>query len=131
MNASTKVLLLSLALAAAPPLMAAAPYDPATQSTPSASSASMTQSAAAQVDLNSATETQLQTLPGLSARDAKAIVNYRAKNGSFKTVDDLKSVPGFNSKKVDAIKSQVSISGAASTMDQSPTKQSTPTSPPN
>jgi competence protein ComEA len=131
MNASTKVLLLSLALAAAPPLMAAGPYDPATQSAPSASSASTTQSAAAQVDLNSATETQLQTLPGLSARDAKAIVNYRAKNGSFKTVDDLKSVPGFNSKKVDAIKSQVSISGAASTMDQSPTKQSTPSSPPN
>jgi competence protein ComEA len=131
MNASTKVLLLSLALAAAPPLMAAGPYDPATQSTPSASSASMTQSAAAQVDLNSATETQLQTLPGLSARDAKAIVNYRAKNGSFKTVDDLKSVPGFNSKKVDAIKSQVSISGAASTMDQSTTKQSSPSSPPN
>lgn len=131
MNASTKVLLLSLALAAAPPLMAAGPYDSATQSTPSASSASMTQSAAAQVDLNSATETQLQTLPGLSARDAKAIVNYRAKNGSFKTVDDLKSVPGFNSKKVDAIKSQVSISGAASTMDQSTTKQSSPSSPPN
>jgi len=131
MNARTKVLLLSLALAAAPPLMAAGPYDPATQSTPSAPSASMTQSTASQVDLNSATETQLQALPGLSARDAKAIVNYRAKNGSFKTVDDLKSVPGFNSKKVDAIKAQASVSGAASTMDQSPTKQTAPASPPN
>jgi competence protein ComEA len=132
MNTFTKGSLLSLAFVAAP-LFAASPYD--TQSTTTPSAASSPASAAAQVDLNSATQAQLQTLPGLNARDATAIVNYRSKNGSFKTVDDLKNVPGFNAKKVAAIKSQVSVSGAASTMDQSPamdspSKQSPSATPP-
>lgn len=122
MNASTKAMLLSLVLAAAPPLFAASPYDsqPSTSSPSAATAASASSSAASSlVDLNSATETQLQTLPGLNARDAKAIVNYRTKNGAFKSIDDLKSVPGFNAKKVDAIKTQVSVTGAASSsMDQ-------------
>jgi competence protein ComEA len=124
MNTSTKGLLLSLALAAAPPLFAASPYDtqpaaPSTSAPSAATGASASAAASSLVDLNSATETQLQTLPGLNARDAKAIVNYRAKNGNFKSTDDLKNVPGFNAKKVDAIKTQVSVGGAASSpMDQ-------------
>ena len=65
--------------------------------------------ALAAVDLNTATVEQLSTLKGIKAKKATAIVEYRQKNGAFKSVDDLKNVPGIGQKTVD----KLTVGGAA------------------
>ena len=37
----------------------------------------------------------------------KAIVDYRMANGNFKTIDDVKKVPGLDPKKVDYRKNRI------------------------
>jgi competence protein ComEA len=67
---------------------------------------------AAQVNLNMATESELDALKGVGPVKAKAIVDYRTKNGPFKSVDDLEKVPGFGKKTVDALRAEVTVGGA-------------------
>ena len=69
--------------------------------------------ALAAVDLNTATVEQLSTLKGIKAKKATAIVEYRQKNGAFKSVDDLKNVPGFGQKTVDKLRSELTVGSAA------------------
>jgi len=69
--------------------------------------------AMATVNLNTATKDQLQSLDGIGPKKADAIIAYRKKNGSFKTVDDLKNVPGFGEKSVANIRSELSVKGNA------------------
>jgi competence protein ComEA len=38
----------------------------------------------------------------ISVQDADAIVRYREENGSFKTMEDLKKVPGLDAGKIEA-----------------------------
>jgi competence protein ComEA len=59
----------------------------------------------ATVNVNKATAKDLE--PVLSAKDAAAIVQYRESKGTFKTLDDLKKVPGIDTAKVDANKQQL------------------------
>lgn len=47
------------------------------------------------VDINTASQKELEAVKGIGPAKAKAIVDYRKKNGNFKSLDDLKSVPGF------------------------------------
>jgi competence protein ComEA len=54
-----------------------------------------TKTAAAKIDLNKATAEQISRCPGLTLPLAKAIVDYRAKAGPFKTPDDLLKVKGI------------------------------------
>ncbi|MEO8077803.1 MAG: helix-hairpin-helix domain-containing protein [Acidobacteriota bacterium] len=49
--------------------------------------------AAAPVNLNSATAAQLQTLPGIGASSAQRILDFRQKNGAFKKVEELMKTP--------------------------------------
>ena len=49
----------------------------------------------APIDLNSASETTLQTLPGIGPAKARAIVAYREAHGPFANVQALERVPGF------------------------------------
>ena len=55
------------------------------------------------VDINSATEKELITLPGIGAKTAKEIVSARP----FKSVDDLKNVKGIGDKTFEKLKGQV------------------------
>ena len=48
------------------------------------------------VNINTATQEELQTLPGITATRAEAIINYRSKAGAFRRVEDLKNVEGIN-----------------------------------
>ncbi|HNI49871.1 MAG TPA: helix-hairpin-helix domain-containing protein, partial [Accumulibacter sp.] len=47
------------------------------------------------VNVNTANEKELQMLTGIGPAKAKAIIDFRTKNGEFKAVDDLLKVPGI------------------------------------
>lgn len=68
--------------------------------------------AAAAVDINSADAKALETLNGIGPAKAAAIIDYRKKNGSFKSVDDLGKVDGIGDKTVDQLRGQVTVGGA-------------------
>ena len=68
-------------------------------------------SALAAVNLNTATQEQLETLNGIGPAKAKAIIDYRTKNGPFKTVEELDKVPGIGQGVLGKIKNDVAVSG--------------------
>jgi competence protein ComEA len=51
------------------------------------------------LDINTASETQLQQIPGIGPGLARRIVDYRAANGPFQTADDLQNVSGVGPSK--------------------------------
>lgn len=55
------------------------------------------------VDLNMATEQQLDTLPGVGPSTARAIVAYRLQHGPFARVEDLLNVRGIGPAKLEAL----------------------------
>jgi competence protein ComEA len=61
------------------------------------------------VDLNSAGPEQLDALPGVGPATARAIVEYRARHGRFRTLDELLSVPGIGPAKLGALKPLVRV----------------------
>jgi competence protein ComEA len=60
-----------------------------------------------QVNVNKATGAEIASALGISADDAKAIITYRDKSGSFKSLDDLKKVPGIDLKNLNARKDRI------------------------
>jgi competence protein ComEA len=64
----------------------------------------------AAVNINTATKEQLTTLTGIGDKRAQEIINYRTKNGPFKTVDDLGKVPGIGPGILKQIRSDVTVS---------------------
>jgi competence protein ComEA len=56
------------------------------------------------IRINKATAKDLESTLDIPANAAEAIVAYRAETGDFKTIDDLKSVPGVEAGKMDAQK---------------------------
>lgn len=71
--------------------------------------------ALAAVNINTATQAELETLKGVGPAKAKAIMEYRAKNGNFKTIDDIKKVKGIGDKTFDKLKADLSVNGASAT----------------
>lgn len=72
----------------------------------------MSANALALVDLNTATQAQLEDVTGIGPAKARAILEYRGKNGGFKTVDDLDKVPGFGKATLDRIRGELSVGAA-------------------
>jgi competence protein ComEA len=60
-------------------------------------------------NVNTAAATDLGPVLDITAMVAEGLVTYRQQNGSFKTLDDLKKVPGLEAAKVDARKARVSF----------------------
>lgn len=52
------------------------------------------------INLNTATEAELQTISGIGAKKAQEIIRFRDEQGPFKTVEELKNVPGIGEKTV-------------------------------
>lgn len=67
--------------------------------------------ALAAVNLNTATKQELESLQGVGPAKAQAIIDYRTKNGGFKTIDDLKNVSGIGEKTFDKLKGEITVSG--------------------
>jgi competence protein ComEA len=63
------------------------------------------------INLNTASVDLLVTLPGLGRTKAKAIVDYRQRNGPFKSVDEIINVPGIGPSTYELIRPLVTVSG--------------------
>jgi competence protein ComEA len=53
------------------------------------------------LNLNTASQIDLEAAGGLLRREAAAVIRYREQRGRFKSVDDLKKVPGLDFKKIE------------------------------
>jgi competence protein ComEA len=65
--------------------------------------------ALAAVNLNSATQAELEAVKGIGPAKAQAIIAHREKNGPFKSVDDLANVKGFGKASVARLKDQFEV----------------------
>ena len=65
--------------------------------------------AAAPINLNTATATELATLPGIGAKTAERIVEYRQKSGGFKKVEELMNVRGVGEKSFLKLKTLITV----------------------
>jgi len=79
--------------------------------TPAAHAAAKS-SAAGVVNLNTATVADLEGLPGIGAKTAARIVEYRQKNGPFKKVEELMNVRGVGEKNFLKLKPQITVAAA-------------------
>ena len=61
------------------------------------------------VNINTATQTELETLPGIGPSLALKIINYRKENGKFKSIEELKNVSGIGDNKYDEIKKYIYV----------------------
>jgi competence protein ComEA len=64
---------------------------------------------AGRVNINTATVTELSTLPGVGPTAAQAIVDYRLEHGPFQAVQDIQLVPGIGPATYDGIKDYITI----------------------
>jgi competence protein ComEA len=65
------------------------------------------------ININTASATDLQMLPGIGAKTAALIVEYRQKNGPFKKVEELMNVRGIGEKNFLKLKPQITVTTAA------------------
>lgn len=61
------------------------------------------------VNINTATESELDTLPGIGETLAKRIFDYRSTNGPFKSIEDIRNVNGIGQKRYDDIKDLITV----------------------
>ena len=61
------------------------------------------------VNINTANQTELETLSGIGPSTALKIINYRNENGEFKKIEDIKDVPGIGESKFENIKENICV----------------------
>ena len=61
----------------------------------------------ARIDLNTATETELDGLPGVGPVTAHKIVEYRTVHGPFTSADGLDAIPGIGPTRIDNLRDHV------------------------
>ena len=59
------------------------------------------------LNVNKATAIDLESRLSLRRSQAAAILRFRAKNGNFKSIEDLKRVPGVDAAKIEAKKDRL------------------------
>jgi len=66
-------------------------------------------SSTAIVNINTASASDLEALPGIGAKTAARIVEYRQKNGPFKKIEELMNVQGIGEKNFLKLKPQITV----------------------
>ena len=61
------------------------------------------------ININKADLTELQKLTGIGQKKAQDIIDFRMKNGDFKSIEDLGKVSGFGDKTLEKLKAEISI----------------------
>ncbi|XP_032142689.1 endonuclease/exonuclease/phosphatase family domain-containing protein 1 isoform X2 [Sapajus apella] len=72
------------------------------------------------LNINTATEEELMTLPGVTRAVARSIVEYREYIGGFKKVEDLALVSGVGATKLEQVKFEICVSSKGSSAQHSP-----------
>ena len=63
------------------------------------------------IDLNTATESELEALPGIGPVMASRIVAHREANGPFASIDNIQDVTGIGPKTLEALRTLVTVTG--------------------
>ena len=92
-------------------LLAIAVAVPAAQKPAPAAKRASAATAASPVNLNTATQAQLEALPGIGPSAAQRILEFRQKNGSFKKIEDLMNVKGIGEKSFLKLKPLITVGG--------------------
>lgn len=82
----------------------------------------MTGTLLAQININTASPEQLDSLKGIGPTKAQAIVDYRRQHGAFKSIDELQNVPGIGPATLKDIHKDVTVGGALRTTAAPPPK---------
>lgn len=61
------------------------------------------------VNINTANQTELETLPGIGTATAEKIIDYRNKNGKFSNIEDIRNVKGIGESKFENIKEGICV----------------------
>jgi comEA protein len=108
-----------LSLAAISGLLATVPsHDLFAQAKSSAPRSGKAAPSTAIVNINTASAAELDTLPGIGAKTAARIVEYRQKNGPFKKVEELMNVRGVGEKNFLKLKAQLTVTSAKADHDR-------------
>ena len=68
---------------------------------------SLTSKPNAKININTASQTELETLPGVGPSIALSIINYRKENGKFNNIEDVQNVSGIGESKFNKIKEYI------------------------
>jgi competence protein ComEA len=82
------------------------PQPPAKSSSRSAATVAPS---SAPININTASAAELDGLPGIGAKTAARIVEYRQKNGPFKKVEELMNVQGIGEKNFLKLKDRITV----------------------
>ena len=78
----------------------------------------------AAVNINTASQTELESLQGIGPAKAKAIIEYREKNGSFASIEDLAKVSGIGSGTIKQLRDTITVeTGKNAQTPAAPVKQ--------
>ena len=72
----------------------------------------------APININTATASDFEALPGVGATTAARIVEYRQKNGPFKKIEELMNVRGLGEKNFLKLKPQLTVGTAKADHDR-------------
>lgn len=61
------------------------------------------------ININTATQTELESLSGIGPSTALKIINYREEHGKFKSIEEIKEVPGIGDAKFNSIKDMIEV----------------------
>ena len=77
--------------------------------TESATASRTTINSTGKININTATQTELELVTGVGPSTATKIIEYREENGKFQTVEDIKNVPGIGDSKYESMKEQITV----------------------
>ena len=75
----------------------------------SSSITSSVASKSSKININKATQSELESIPGIGPSTALKIINYREENGKFSSIEDIKNVSGIGEAKYSKMKDYITI----------------------
>jgi competence protein ComEA len=63
------------------------------------------------VNINTASQEELESIKGIGPSKAKAIIDYRKKNGQFKSINDLDNVNGIGAATLEDARKDITLTG--------------------
>lgn len=64
---------------------------------------------AALVNINTATQAELEQLNGIGPKKAQAIIKYRKQHGAFKSINELEEVPGIGPTTLEKLRKNITV----------------------